>query len=448
MNQAFKEDLIALLQLLHQDYEPSACYSHAEIADAETALGICFPAALKTVYETVGKDSILAKGFYTPCEIKVLHEPRTYCFKPSGEYIGFEFADTDGNRYAYYPFRRRDRDYKCYEKLERVYDKPHEYFANVSDSRRKTPDYSGFLDYFADRIMNRMKYIITFTGKKALHDYIAVCQSFGAEDFQTYLPHVSYGEETRHIMHCPQKGLLIVFDENSVPKLQIGTDSASAVEEISRIAKTKLIRNNGKKVIDPKYYFNEQLPEVFCERLELIYSLYYGKASGKAELPAAALSALPESLSFFYQMMGRKLSSLDSPYRIVPFDQLDTSKERVLFAAEEQGVCEYQIDMNSGEVYYKSDSACEKMTMSLDNFLIYISVIEGTGVMHEQAFLSKNDDFRPFFGCIPVGDQNVYINPKRKIIAFEYGEKTLVMARSSQALQMLEEQCGLELEYI
>ena len=75
-------------------------------------------------------------------------------------------------------------------------------------------------------------------------------------------------------------------------------------------------------------------------------------------------------------------------------------------------------------------------------------IILFAGVMHEQAFLSKNDDFRPFFGCIPVGDQNVYINPKRKIIAFEYGEKTLVMARSSQALQMLEEQCGLELEYI
>ena len=448
MNQAFQEDLIALSLILNQEHTVSVGYSLAEIADAETASGICFPIALKTVYETVGKDSILAKGFYAPCEIRILHEPRTYCFKPFGEYIGFEFADTDGKRYAYFPFRRRDRDYKCYEKLEQVFDKPHEYFANISDNRRKAPDYSGFLDLFADRIMDRMKYIITFTGKKAMNDYIAVCQGFGAEDFQTYLPHLFRGEETRHIMHCSKKGLLIIYDDSIVPKLQIGTDSALAVEEISRIVKTKLIRDNGKKVIDPKYYFNERLPESLCERLELIYSLYYGKAPSKAELPSASLSALPESLSLFYQIMGRKLSSLDSPYRIVPLDQLDTSKELISFAVEEQDVCEYQIDIISGEVYYKSDSAFEKAPMSLDEFLIYISVVQGTGVMKEQAFLSKNDNFRPFFGHISVGDQNVYVNPKRKIIAFEHGEKILVMAHSSQALQKLEEQCGLELEYI
>ena len=104
--------------------------------------------------------------------------------------------------------------------------------------------------------------------------------------------------------------------------------------------------------------------------------------------------------------------------------------------------------MKHSEVYYKSDSAVEKAPMSLDEFLIYISVVQGTGVMKEQAFISKNDNFRPFFGHISVGDQNVYVNPKRKIIAFEHGEKILVMARSSQALQKLEEQCGLELEYI
>ena len=200
MNQAFQEDLIALSLILNQDHTVSVGYSPAEIADAETASGICFPIALKTVYETVGKDSILAKGFYAPCEIRILHEPRTYCFKPFGEYIGFEFADMDGKRYAYYPFRRRDCDYKCYEKLERIYDKPHEYFANISDERRKAPDYSGFLDFFANRIMERMKYIITFTSKKALKDYVTVCQSFGAQDFQTYLPYTFRGEETHHAM--------------------------------------------------------------------------------------------------------------------------------------------------------------------------------------------------------------------------------------------------------
>lgn len=446
MNQAFQEDLIALSLILNQDHTVSVGYSPAEIADAETASGICFPIALKTVYETVGKDSILAKGFYAPCEIRILHEPRTYCFKPFGEYIGFEFADTDGKRYAYYPFRRRDCDYKCYEKLERIYDKPHESFVNISDNRRKAPDYSGFLDLFADRIMDRMKYIITFTGKKAMNDYIAVCQGFGAEDFQTYLPHSFRGEETRHIMHCSKKGLLIIYDDSIVPKLQIGTDSASAVEEISRIVKTKLIRDNGKKVIDPKYYFNDTLPEAFCERMELIYSLYYGTSS--AELSDESLSVLPDHLAAFYRIMGKKPAFFDSSYRITPFDKLDTSKDFVIFAVEEQDVCEYQIDIISGEVYYKSDSAFEKAPMSLDEFLIYISVVQGTGVMHEQAFLSKNDNFRPFFGHISVGDKIVYINPKRKVIAFEYGEKILVMARSSQALQKLEEQCGLELEYI
>ena len=446
MNQAFQEDLIALSLILNQDHTVSVGYSPAEIADAETASGICFPIALKTVYETVGKDSILAKGFYAPCEIRILHEPRTYCFKPFGEYIGFEFADTDGKRYAYYPIRRRDCDYKCYEKLERIYDKPHEYFANISDERRKAPDYSGFLDFFANRIMERMKYIITFTGKKALNDYVTVCQSFGAQDFQTYLPYTFRGEETHHIMHCTEKGVLIIFDDNSTPKLQIGTDSASAIEEISRIVKTKLIRDNGKKVIDPKYYFDGTLPEAFCERMELIYSLYYGTSS--AALSDESLSVLPGHLAAFYRIMGRKPSFFDSSYKIVPFDQLDTSKDFVIFAVEEQGVCEYQIDIKRGEVYYKSDSAFEKVSMSLDAFLIHISVIQGTGVMREQAFISKNDDFRQYFGSITVGDKNVYINPKRKVIAFEYGEKILVMARSSQALQKLEEQCGLELEYI
>lgn len=444
---AFHEDLIALLRILHPEDVCASGYSAADLAAAESACNAHFPAALKTVYETVGKDNILAEGFYAPSEIRVLHEPRTYRFKPCGEYVGYAFADHNGIQYAYYPFRRRDSDYKCYEKLERIFEKPHESFAHISDKRR-TPDYSGFLDYFADIVMDKMKYIITFTGKKAVQDYVTICQGFGAAEFKTYLPETSCGGPIRHMMHCAEKGLLIRFDDNSSPKLQIGSDSAAVIAEISRSVKTKRIRDNGKKVIDPKYYFQGPLPEGFAERLALIYTLYFGKPAAGAEIPAQLTAVLPESLALFYQIMGQKPSFFAAPYKITPCNLLDTSGAYADFAVEEQGVCAYQIDLKSGDVYYKSDASFEKVPMSLDAFLLYLSALQAAGVMPAQAFLAKDDAFKPFFGCMPVGDQEIYINPKRRIIAFAYGEKILAAARNAQALQKLEEQCGLAPEYI
>ncbi len=437
MKEKFRDDLMRILRIYYtKDAEPNG-YTIEELDAAENRLGVEIPEILRIVYQVIAKDNSLALDFYPPERLMVVHEPRKYNGKLVGTYTGFIFAEDGERQYAYFPDRRRDSDYAVYERLE-YRDGNGAFWGRSCPRNDQYPAYSDFLEFFAQRALYAMKSLITVSGK----DYKKIClDKFHMQEFESYLPFIFRGTEEMHIFYSQNPPMLAIFDERESPKLVIASDDADGLAEIAGKQKIRWLQRDGKKIVDPKNFCTDTIPEDFEERLTMMYQILFGNISKHMDTEQWNL---PEELKTFYRFFGNKKAILDSQYKICPIHELSADDGYFSFAEEEQGAYAYLMKAETGEIFFKNEENLCKLNMTLADFILYLLAVQGTGICSVQGMIENNDENKRFFAEIVLGDERVYINRKRKIIGFQYSEESiLIMARTESAFWKLEEQCGI-----
>lgn len=426
-----------ILRVYHtEDVEPNG-YTVEELDAAEKRLGVKIPEILRIVYQVIAKDSDLASGFYPPEQLTVVHEPRKYNGELVGTYTGFIFAENGERKYAYFPDRRHDSDYAVYERLE-YKDGNGAFWGRSCPRNDKYPAYSDFLEFFAQNALYSMKNRITVSGK----NYRKIClEKSRMQEFECYLPFTFRGAEEMHIFYSQNPLMLAIFDERESPKLVIASDDTDGLAEIAGKQKIRWLQKDGKKIVDPKYFCTDTIPEDFEERLAMMYQILFGNTCKHMDTERWNL---PEELKVFYRIFGNKKAILDSQYGIVPIHELSANDGYFCFAEEEQGACAYLIKSETWEIFFNNEENLCKLNMTLADFILYLLAVQGTGICTAQGLIADNMENKQFFAEIILGDERVYINRKRKIIGFRYNEESiLIMAKTESAFWKLEEQCGI-----
>lgn len=248
------------------------------------------------------------------------------------------------------------------------------------------------------------------------------------------------------ILYSVVNHLLLIYDDEEKDKIVISSNDENVISQIKSSYKTKVLKDKNGKIIDPKVYCTEKSPETFEDKLNAIYKIYFGVKINP--LKKSVPENLPEEIKKFYQLMGSKRKIFESAYDIPKLKDIEIKDGCMVIAEEEQGVCSYVIDIQNNKVYYVSDNERTEEQTTIGDFLIYLLVIQGTGFMNTQAFMDATEESKKFFNVFKSNNTEIYINQKRGILGFAYGENhILLMANKSEIFERLEEESNMVLSF-
>lgn len=251
------------------------------------------------------------------------------------------------------------------------------------------------------------------------------------------------------ILYDISKRIIASFDADRKPKLIIASDNISEIEKYLLDSKYKIdwIKQNGKRDVSEKYLFSEIIPDKYESRLELIYEIYFGKRKEEID-KYTALTELPEEISLFYNLFEKKRKIFNSAYIIPERTKIRITDGKFVLAVEEQGVCEYYLNMDDRKIYYHSDDYTEALNTDIRDFLIYLLVLQGTGFMNGQAEIQKKDA-ELYFGKFTVNETDIYFNTRLRMIGFcEKGEENIyLLSTSASAMEKFGNKTGMIISY-
>ena len=126
----------------------------------------------------------------------------------------------------------------------------------------------------------------------------------------------------------------------------------------------------------------------FKEKLELISKIYFEQDSKNILNKDKIFSiekklniSIPEQLQEFYIMFGNKTDFLEYLYSIISPEKLEVKNDILTLAVENQGVCSYGLNVKNQKIVYFTDDYKEEINLDIEDFILYLLAMQGTGFL-------------------------------------------------------------------
>ena len=122
----------------------------------------------------------------------------------------------------------------------------------------------------------------------------------------------------------------------------------------------------------------------YIEKLRIVYDIYLDGLDCSIseeeinEVEKELGLTLPIPLKEFYLVFGACEELLKSNYAIALPNELYQENNILYFAAENQGVCNYGVNIYTHELTYIDKNQIEPMEEELDDFLLYLLALQGS----------------------------------------------------------------------
>jgi len=426
MEEKFINDLLLIGKIFYSDTYKLKGILKKDIDLAEKELDYKFNNYLRCIYLTIGNENKLTKS-------KELYFYDLSKFKKVSQYVRNKYLTG-------IEFLQKSSGYKSsfsqYESNGKIRD-----IIMWNDKRGEDPGISLFGDvksellyYVFTSASSNMNNSIAVRGseKKVLAD---LAEKYKFQKFESYVVRDDFEIQ---LYYSEEYKLFLSNISDIKNKIVISSNDKEIIKQITSSYKCEWLKEDGKKILNENHLCYESEITTSEEKFKAIYTVYYGEVPSLNYDPIFRLKEdvqqiIPEVMKYFYALFGKKQTIFSGTYRIPKLKELRSDDSKILIAEEEQGVCCYFYDLSDNAVYYSDDSIYEKMDSPLEDFLIYLLAVQGTGICSYQCMVDKSEDFRPFFRSFKVNETEIFVNKKRKILGFEYDSENVCIVSKKEA---------------
>ena len=197
----------------------------------------------------------------------------------------------------------------------------------------------------------------------------------------------------------------------------------------------------------------------FDEKLHLIKNIYFEKDCQTfsedeiAYVEEKLQFTMPLALKKFYLIFGADYDFLKCMYDIATPKELYIENNILMIAREYQNVCGYGIDINTQRpIYFDiSNSIIQTVEQDIEDFLLYLLAVQGTQFFPcvGKVNLELAEKLEKNLVRISKADgEGCVFCDKKSIIAFAAGNELFITAKDDECMEKLENECGLEVDYL
>lgn len=197
----------------------------------------------------------------------------------------------------------------------------------------------------------------------------------------------------------------------------------------------------------------------FDEKLQIVSEIYFENCNQSFSKDDFRIIendlkiTIPLALRKFYLMFGGKEDLLKCMYNIVLPRELYIENNILMIAKEYQNVCFYGISIDTQEpIYFDiNNGITEPINLGIEDFLLYMLAIQGTEFFSCVGKVSAKfaiDLEKYLFKISDSNGEKVVFCSKDGVIGVVVGSEIFISAKSDDRMEKLENDSGLELDYL
>lgn len=437
----FETDLNILTELLLNQKKSSLGYSEDDILEVEHDLDLVFSSAIRYMYKKIGNESRFTQGkidrIYDLSEIK-----RIEFIWQGTLYCGIEFAKNK-NKLVYFgdiPYQKdKQNDIIQYR---------------MTNDWMWSPFNSATSELFyilASNVRDNMNFVLSIKESDAVEVLQSLTKFCDLKEFQFFREEIASSVLDIKIFYSLENGILVICDSDAKNKITVSANDISRIKSLKSIYKSSWVKKGEEKINAKKRICNKALPTSFEEKLSTICNIAFNVKKKKQiidKLSSEIQSLIPIEMISFYEIIASHDKILFGAYKLIEPESLMLTNGKVLFAEEEQGVCKYLVDFKEKSVYYVDAYTCVKEEITLTDFLLYITLLQGTASANTQGIVSKEENLEIYFDRFQVNSINVYFSLKLGIIGYDYNNESIcLLSRNVRNMKKFELDSGIIIQY-
>lgn len=194
----------------------------------------------------------------------------------------------------------------------------------------------------------------------------------------------------------------------------------------------------------------------FKEKLNMINKLYFNEnyqelnTNNLTQIENNLKINLPRQLKEFYMIFSKKEEFLKIINNILLPNKLYIENNILVLVEENQNICSYGIEIKSHKIFYLSNNFKEELEFDIEDFLIYILALQGTGYLDCVGELESNfiDIVKQNFIKITKTEEKGAVYCNKDAILVNTGNNIFICTKDDKTMEQIENKYNLLIDYL